>query len=60
MRYIQHMRPHILHYINRRTGGDVENIDVHDLPEEEVQMVAAFVEFLRRRRRQQSAVEQEP
>jgi hypothetical protein len=38
----------------------VENIDVHDLPEEEAQMVAAFVEFLRRRRSQQAAGEQEP
>jgi hypothetical protein len=59
MRYIQRMRPRILHYINRRTGGDVENIDVNDLPEEEAQMVAAFVEFLRSRRRQQPAIEQE-
>jgi hypothetical protein len=27
----------------------MENIDVRDLPEEEAQLVAAFVEFLRRR-----------
>ena len=30
----------------------MESIDVHDLPEEQAQMVAAFVEFLRRRLRQ--------
>jgi len=28
----------------------MERIDVHDLPEEEAEMVAAFVEFLRRRK----------
>lgn len=27
--------------------NDVESIDVHDLPEEEAQLAAAFVEFLR-------------
>jgi hypothetical protein len=60
MRYVQYMRPHILQHIYRRLGGDVENIDVHDLPEEEARMVAAFVEFLRRRRSQQLDGEQEP
>lgn len=28
----------------------MESIDVHDLPEEQAQLVAAFVEFLRRKR----------
>jgi len=28
----------------------MEHIDVHDLPEEEAELVAAFVEFLRRRK----------
>jgi hypothetical protein len=28
-------------------GETMEKIDVHDLPEEQVQLVAAFVEFLR-------------
>jgi hypothetical protein len=30
----------------------MESIDVHDLPENEAQVVAAFVEFLRNRQRQ--------
>ena len=44
----------------------MEQIDVHGLPEEEVQLIAAFVEFLRARRqehRQPTAAapaEQEP
>jgi hypothetical protein len=44
----------------------MEQIDVHGLPEEEVQLIAAFVEFLRARRtehRQLTAAapaEQEP
>ncbi len=29
----------------------MKSIDVHDLPEEEAQVVAAFVEFLRQRQR---------
>ena len=28
----------------------MDRIDVHDLPEEEAELVAAFVEFLRRRK----------
>jgi hypothetical protein len=28
---------------------DVESIDVHDLPEDDAQLIAAFVEFLRSR-----------
>lgn len=28
----------------------MDRLDVHDLPEEEAELVAAFVEFLRRRR----------
>jgi hypothetical protein len=30
----------------------MESIDVRDLPEDQAQLVAAFVEFLRRRRRE--------
>ena len=30
----------------------MERIDVHDLPEEQAQLVAAFVEFLRRKLRE--------
>ena len=30
----------------------MQSIDVHDLPEDEAQVVAAFVEFLRKRRTQ--------
>ena len=33
-------------------GRGLEQIDVHDLPEEEVQLIAAFVEFLRLRRQE--------
>jgi hypothetical protein len=32
----------------------MERIDVHDLPEEEAQLVAMFVEFLRQRRQEQA------
>jgi hypothetical protein len=31
----------------------MESIDVHDLPEDQAQLVAGFVEFLRRRRQHQ-------
>jgi hypothetical protein len=30
----------------------MQSIDIHDLPEDEAQIIAAFVEFLRERRRQ--------
>lgn len=33
----------------------MEHIDVHDLPEKDAQLVAAFVEFLRREKTQQMA-----
>lgn len=33
----------------------MEHIDVHDLPESDAQLVAAFVEFLRRERTQHAA-----
>ena len=35
----------------------MERIDVHDLPEEEVRVIAAFVEFLRQRRQEQAVRE---
>jgi hypothetical protein len=50
---IQHMKPHVLQFIKQRKGGNMESIDVRDLPEEEARLVAAFVEFLKRRRLQQ-------
>lgn len=31
----------------------MDSIDVHDLPEEQAQLIAAFVEFLRRQRQEQ-------
>ncbi len=34
--------------------NDMDRIDVHDLPEEQAQLVAAFVEFLRRQRQEQA------
>ena len=34
--------------------NDMDRIDVHDLPEEQAQLVAAFVEFLRRQRQEQT------
>lgn len=37
----------------------MESIDVHDLPEEEAQLIAAFVALLRRRRRAQQPVDEE-
>jgi hypothetical protein len=46
------MKRSIRHHLNTLTGGDMESIDVRDLPEEQAQLVAAFVEFLRRRLRQ--------
>jgi insertion element IS1 protein InsB len=38
--------PHLEHYLKKLKGGDMESIDVHDLPEDEAEIVAAFVEFL--------------
>jgi hypothetical protein len=42
------------HHLNKVTGGDMESIDVHDLPDNEVEIIAAFVEFLRQRRQQRA------
>ena len=36
----------------------MESIDVHDLPEDEAEIVAAFVEFLKQRRHQRAQREQ--
>jgi hypothetical protein len=36
----------------------MESIDVHDLPEDEAEIVAAFVEFLKQRRQQRAQREQ--
>jgi len=38
----------------------MESIDVHDLPEDEAEIVAAFVEFLKQRRQQQAQRQQVP
>ena len=38
----------------------MESIDVHDLPEEEAEIVVAFVEFLKQRRKQPSQGEHPP
>ena len=47
----------MLHHVK---GETMEQIDVHDLPEEQVQLVAAFVEFLRGwQRTDQDSTEQE-
>jgi len=35
----------------------MDSIDVHDLPDEQAQLVAAFVEFLRRQRQEQAGRE---
>jgi len=37
----------------------MKHIDVHDLPENDAQLIAAFVEFLRRERARQAAHEAE-
>jgi hypothetical protein len=37
------------HQRTRRKGGDMENIDVRDLPEDQAQLIAAFDEFLKQR-----------
>jgi hypothetical protein len=37
--------------------NDMDRIDVHDLPEEQAQLVAAFVEFLRHQRQEQTTHE---
>ena len=36
----------------------MESIDVHDLPEDEAEIVAAFVEFLKQRKQQRAQREQ--
>jgi hypothetical protein len=41
----------------QQVEDDMDNIDVHDLPEEQAQLVAAFVEFLRHQRQEQVARE---
>jgi hypothetical protein len=38
----------------------MESIDVHDLPEDEAEIVAAFVEFLNQRRQQRAQQAQPP
>ena len=38
------------HAVYTHTEDDMDHIDVHDLPEEQAQMLAAFVAFLRERR----------
>ena len=35
----------------------MDSVDVHDLPEDQAQVIAAFVEFLRQRRQEQAARE---
>jgi len=52
------MKRTIVHHIKKLKGGDMESIDVHDLPEDEAEIVAAFVEFLKQRRQQQAQREQ--
>jgi hypothetical protein len=37
----------------------MDHIDVHDLPEEDARFIVAFVEFLRRRRQEQTVREAE-
>jgi hypothetical protein len=36
----------------QRAEDDMDSIDVHDLPEEQAQLLAAFVEFLRQQRQE--------
>jgi hypothetical protein len=52
------MKRTILHHRKKLKGGDMESIDVHDLPEDEAEIVAAFVEFLKQRRQQRAQREQ--
>ena len=40
-------------------GGNMDSIDVHDLPEDDSQRVAEFVQFLRQRRQEQRGQEAE-
>jgi hypothetical protein len=40
------------HRLLHQETKDMEQIDVHGLPEEEVQLIAAFVEFLRTRKQE--------
>jgi hypothetical protein len=54
------MKRTILHHIKKLTGGDMESIDVHDLPEDEAEIVAAFVEFLKQRKQQREQQAQPP
>jgi hypothetical protein len=52
---------HTLHQQRtRRKGRDMENIDVRDLPEDQAQLVAAFVEFLKQRKQQRAQGDQPP
>ena len=48
------MKATALHHLKRRKGVDMEHIDVHDLPEADAQLIAAFVELLRRWRSKQA------
>jgi hypothetical protein len=43
------MRTALLQQTSQYKEGEMESIDVHDLPEDDAQLIAAFVEFLRLR-----------
>jgi hypothetical protein len=45
------MKPIGCHTITPLKGGSMESIDVRDLPEDQAQLVATFVEFLRHKLR---------
>jgi hypothetical protein len=45
------------HSYRQHVEDDMDSIDVRDLPEEQAQLVAAFVEFLRRQRQEEAARE---
>jgi hypothetical protein len=48
------MKRTILHQIKKFKGEAMESIDVHDLPDDEAEIVAALVEFLKQRRQQRA------
>jgi hypothetical protein len=54
------MKRTILYQLKTLTGGDMESIDMHDLPDDEAEIVAAFVEFLKQRRKQRAQRDQPP
>jgi hypothetical protein len=46
--------------VYHQEAEDMEQIDVHDLPEEQAQLLQEFVEFLKQRMREHGQAEEHP